>query len=213
METTKPLVKVCGITSLEDARAALEAGVDLIGLNFHPPSPRCVDPPRAAEIRRTVGRAAVVVGVFVHHGIEEIETIDRHVGLDLVQLHGDGSLATAEHFGRRAVPVFRLAPGGDLPPRSLRAFPRAWGFLADVHDEEVVGGTGRAWSYERVAGVPDGRPFLVAGGVTPETAPDALTRSGASGVDVASGVESAPGRKDPARMKALVEAVRAYSGT
>lgn len=208
---TRPLVKICGVTTVGDALAAVELGAGLVGLNFHPPSPRFLDTARAAEIAAAVrgrgGGRVRVVGVFVDRPRREIEAIDAAVGLDLVQLHGDEPAAEVAAFGGRALQVFRIAPGAAPPPAALdaalAAHPTAWGFLFDVRHESLHGGTGESWRWGAVAGLADPRPRLVAGGIRPENARRTLAESGAAGVDVCSGVESAPGVKDRGRMARL----------
>lgn len=214
---SRPLVKVCGVTSPGDAVAAVELGADLVGLNFHPPSPRFVATERAAEIAAAVRRAAAargpegrpvrLVGVFVDLPRREVLAIDAAVGLDLVQLHGDEAADEVAAFGERALQVFRLPAAAAPPPDELEArlaaHPAAWGFLFDVRHESLYGGTGESWRWSAVAGLRDPRPRLVAGGIGPANARRALAESGAAGVDVCSGVESAPGVKDRARMERL----------
>ena len=208
---TRPLVKICGVTTVGDAVAAVELGADLVGLNFHPPSPRYLETAKAAEIAAAVraggGARVRVVGVFVDRPRREIEAVDQAVGLDLVQLHGDEPADEVAAFGGRALQVHRLAPGA-APPRAeleavVAAHPAAWGFLFDVRHDSLYGGTGESWRWGAVAGLADPRPRLVAGGIRPENARRALAESGAAGVDVCSGVESAPGVKDRGRMAHL----------
>jgi phosphoribosylanthranilate isomerase len=217
---SRPLVKVCGVTSVADAAAAVELGADLVGLNFHPPSPRFVATERAAAIAAAVRRAARerpearpvrLVGVFVDLPRREALAIDAAVGLDLLQLHGDETAGQVAAFGARALQVFRLpatAPpsAAELDAR-LAAHPAAWGFLFDVRHESLYGGTGESWRWSALAGLRDPRPRLVAGGIRPENARRALAESGAAGIDVCSGVESAPGMKDRARMARLFAAL------
>lgn len=208
---SRPLVKICGVTSAEDAVAAVELGADLVGLNFHPPSPRFVATERAAEIaaaaRRSATRPVRLVGVFVDLPRREILAIDAAVGLDLVQLHGDEAADEVAAFGPRALQVFRLPPAAAPPAAELEArlaaHPDAWGFLFDVRHESLYGGTGESWRWSAVAGLRDPRPRLVAGGIGPRNVRRALAESGAAGVDVCSGVESAPGIKDRARLERL----------
>lgn len=216
---SRPLVKVCGVTSVADAVAAVELGADLVGLNFHPPSPRFVATERAVAIAAVVRRAAEaraarpvrLVGVFVDLPRREVAAIDAAVGLDLLQLHGDETAEEVAAFGARALQVFRLPPtalprAAELDVR-LAAHPAAWGFLFDVRHESLYGGTGESWRWNALAGLRDPRPRLVAGGIRPENARRALAESGAAGIDVCSGVESAPGVKDRARMARLFAAL------
>lgn len=213
-------VKICGVTTPEDARLAQELGADFLGLNFHPPSPRFLSTARAREIADAVGGRIPLVGVFVNRPREQIERITAEVGLDLVQLHGDESPEEVAHLGGRAVKVFRRSR---LPERrELVLYPDVWGFLFDVPHETLYGGTGRTWSYEDVVGSPElprrvgGRPVLLAGGVHPGNVArirDAAAASGVLGkmtlgVDVCSGVEAEPGIKDRRQMERLFEALR-----
>lgn len=213
-------VKICGLTTPEDALLAVELGADLLGLNFYPPSPRFVAPARAAEIARAVAGRVPLVGVFVNRPAAEVEEIAETVGLDLIQLHGDEGPEEVAGFGRRAVKVFRRR---ELPGRDeVAAYPDAWGFLFDVPHDTLYGGTGVAWAWGEVAGAPElpelvgGRPVLLAGGIGPGNAAEiarAVAISGIArrmtvGVDVCSGVESAPGRKDRALLERLFAEVR-----
>lgn len=211
-----PLVKVCGVTTVADAVAAVEAGADLVGLNFHPPSPRAVGAETAAAIAAQVRGRALVVGVFVDLPAAAVAAIDRAVRLDLLQFHGDQGPADLAAYGRRAVKVIRIPreappPAADLD-RELAAYPHAWGFLFDVRHPTLAGGTGEAFDWRLVAAVDraalGGRPLLVAGGIRPGDARRALAESGADGVDVASGVESAPGVKDSVLIARLIQEVR-----
>ncbi len=226
VESRRPLTKICGVTRPADAARAVELGAAMIGLNFHPPSPRSVTPARALEIAAAVrgchgGDAVRLVGVFVDLPQEQIKAIDRGVGLDLVQLHGDPTPADAAPFADRALVVTRV-PDKNPPSAAeltdrLAAFPDAWGFLCDVRCDtgdggELWGGSGESFAWELLAGVDrghlGGRPLLVAGGIKPDNARRALAESGADGVDVASGVESEPGVKDPGLVARLLEEVR-----
>lgn len=213
------LVKICGVTRPDDAALAAELGADLIGLNFYPPSPRSLDP--ASDRRRIAEIVAAaedvpLVGVFVDDDPDRIEEIFEQAALDRVQLHGDETPAAVRRFGRRAIQVFRRARP---PERSeIALYPRVWGFLFDVparrpgggrrRSASLYGGTGETWNYEMLVGLELDRPVLVAGGIRPGTARRVLIASGAAGVDVCSGVESAPGVKDTERMKQLFEEVR-----
>ncbi len=222
---SRPLVKVCGVTRAEDARLAVELGADLVGLNFHPASPRCLGIERAREIAAAVaGSGALRVGVFVALAADEIEEVAAAVGLDLVQLHGPEAPEVARHFGARAIQVFRRA----TPPAAaeLARYGAVWGFLFDApappaagRDRsaeparaEAYGGTGRTWDHGVLRGVATTRPVLVAGGIRPGNARRALELSGARGVDVCSGIESAPGVKDPDLMRKLFEEIRHGQG-
>lgn len=198
-------VKICGLTRVADARLAVELGADLVGLNFYPPSPRALEVDAARRIAEAVRGRALLVGVFVNRPRAEIEEIDHAVGLDLLQFHGDEEAADVEAFGRRALKVFRLA--GDAAAADLAAYPRAWGFLFERR-HALYGGDGRRWEYDRVAGLADDRPALLAGGLGPDNVAEAARVEGIWGLDVCSGVESAPGIKDAGLMGKLFAELR-----
>jgi phosphoribosylanthranilate isomerase len=229
----RPLVKICGVTSPEDAALAARLGADLLGLNFHPPSPRALDPAadvaRIAEIVNAAraggdGGRPLLAGVFVHRSLDEIEEIADAARLDLVQLHGEHhrwGAEEAERFGERAIRVFRRAGPGELEAiaAELPLHPPVWGFLFDTpvgrsgpsgdSRPDPYGGTGESWDHgavRTVSGATD-RPVLVAGGIRPGNTRAALAASGASGIDVCSGVESAPGVKDADLMRRLFEEI------
>lgn len=217
---TRLEVKICGVTNPEDARLCVELGADLLGLNFYPPSPRCVGETQAREIADAVAGRIPLVGVFVDRPAEEIDELEAAVGLEAIQLHGNEGPETVAHYGRRALKVFRR---GALPEASeLALYPDAGGFLFDVPHETLYGGSGRSWSYTSVAALPDlpdrvgGRRVLLAGGVTPDNVGgirDAAAAAGLLGrmplgIDVCSGVEAAPGIKDRTRLERLLTEVR-----
>lgn len=203
-----PLIKVCGVTRVEDAVACASLGVDLLGLNFYPSSPRSLTPEGARPIADAVRGQIRLVGVFVNHSTEAVATIDEEVGLDLLQFHGDEPAEWVGSFGARALRAFRVDPQAEFSALELLEYPSAWGFLFDVRRADVYGGGGESWPYDRIAGVAVDRPTLVAGGIGPGNALEALALSGALGVDVCSGVESAPGIKDRVAIERLVEEVR-----
>lgn len=201
----RPRVKICGVTRREDVELAVSLGADFVGLNFWPGSPRCLSPEQAVALRRAVGERARVVGVFVDAGRETMARVDARVGLDLLQLHGEEGPAEVEAFAGRAIKVFRVADHFD--PDRLLAFEAAWGFLFDSGGAPAYGGSGRTWAWEAVAGLPTDKPFLVAGGIRPDNVVEVCERCRPWGVDVCSGVESAPGRKDPVLLQRLFEEI------
>jgi phosphoribosylanthranilate isomerase len=222
----RPQVKICGITRTEDADAALALGADFLGLVFYAPSPRSIDVDRAARLRRHIGDRARVVGVFVNHDPSDVAAIAARVGLDLLQFHGDEGPLDLEPHAERAIKVFRIA--GALPHAELERFGSAWGFLFDsacgavvssdapassesggprAIDHRRFGGTGTPWSWDAVASLPAGRRVFVAGGIRPGNVGELMARLSPWGIDVSSGVESAPGRKDPALLERLFEEI------
>ncbi len=202
-------VKICGVTSPEDALAATTAGAELLGLNFYPPSPRCLTAAGAREIAEAVRAAApgvLLVGVFVNLAPRDIEAVDREVAFDLLQFSGDEPPDDVNRHAARAIKVFRT--GGPPPAAALEDYPDVWGILVDARHGGLYGGTGLAWPFAEVASLAAGRRLLVAGGLGPGTARAAALASGAWGLDVCSGVESAPGRKDPRLLSRLFEEIR-----
>lgn len=205
------LIKVCGVTRVEDAVHAADLGVDCLGLNFYPASPRHVPMERAAEIADAVRGRVGLFGVFVNTPRDDVERIVEAVGLDRVQFHGDESPADLALWGGRAVKALRIA---SRPSRRVwDDYPDAWGFLIEARHEELYGGSGAAWDYAALRGLRLSRPWLLAGGLEPGNVRRALAATGAPGVDVCSGVESVPGVKDARRVEALVGAVRGWAGT
>ncbi|HUG52634.1 MAG TPA: indole-3-glycerol phosphate synthase TrpC [Vicinamibacteria bacterium] len=204
-------VKVCGITSLDDARTAVEAGADAVGFVFWPKSPRAVDPDTARAIAAALPPFVLRVGVFVDETPERMRRIADEVGLDMVQLHGSEPPADVLRAPRRAVKAVRVGPGF-RPEAALRYDGAAAGLLLDTRGEGdgPPGGTGRPFDWSQARPVRAGTSFLVlAGGLTPDNVGEAIAAVRPDAVDVSSGVESAPGRKDPAKVRAFVDAVRA----
>lgn len=204
-------VKICGITSLEDALAAVEAGADLLGFNFYPPSPRFVSPGVCAEIVAGLrGTGVTCVGVFVNAPLDEIQAILDACGLDLAQLSGDEPPEVVNALGKRAFKALRPANSSDLEAL-LRLYPprgEAPAWLLDAYRPGEYGGTGTPASWELASELARRAPVLLAGGLRPENVAGAVRQVRPWGVDVASGVESSPPHKDVLRMKQFVQAAR-----
>ena len=203
---SRPLVKICGITTLEDARSAVRFGADFVGLNFWPESPRHITEDVACGIVEEVRGETVIVGVFVNEDAPVVVELADRVGLDLLQFHGDEDGDYLAPFGPRGIKVFRHREGFDAA--SLDEYPGVWGFLFDAYQPDLAGGTGKAWPYERLGNLEAVKPYLVAGGIGPDNVVRALRASGAAGVDVCSGVESSPGVKSAELIQRLFEEVR-----
>jgi len=201
-------VKICGLTTLEDALAAVEAGADLLGFNFYPPSPRYISPAEcarlAAELRKR-GCSARLVGVFVNASAGEIEAILDGCALDLAQLSGDEGPELVQRLGKRAFKAIRPA-GPSEPDYPARAEPPA--YLIDAYRPGEYGGTGQTGDWRLAAELARRAPILLAGGLRSENVAAAVQQVHPWGVDVASGVESAPGRKDPDKMRAFIQSAR-----
>jgi phosphoribosylanthranilate isomerase len=209
------LVKICGVTSVEDALACAAAGADWIGLNFHPGSPRFIDTARAIEIVAALPPTVSPVGVFVDRPPAEIVDIAARVGLKIVQLHGSeppDDLWALRHL--HLVRAFRLRQVRDwIAVTAFLAAAHAVGrlpdaVLVDAHVAGQVGGTGVTVASEVLDAMPPLGRLILAGGLTPENVAAKIARLRPWMVDTASGVEAAPGRKDPAKVASFVDAVR-----
>ena len=195
------LVKICGITRLGDAEAAVAAGAGAIGFIFWPQSPRFIDPHRARMIAAALPPFVTPVGVFVNQPIEYVNGVASLVRLGAVQLHGD---ETPDFAAAVSAPVMKAVAAG---AENLRAWPSRVRLLLDVHDPVARGGTGRTIDWSAAADLAAQRGILLAGGLTPDNVADAIARVRPFGIDVSSGVERAPGIKDHQRLRALFEAV------
>jgi len=202
------MVKICGITNAADARRAVEAGADFLGFNFYPKSPRYIEPAKARQIARRLPARVYVVGVFVNESEKTMLAIARTVGLDFLQLHGDESPELVSRL-KRALPVIKaIRVRNSFRPAKLTRFRRADALLLDGFDRRRRGGTGKTFAWEIARRVNRyGRIFL-AGGLKPENVADAIRAAKPYAIDVCSGVEAKPGKKDPARLRALMRAVK-----
>jgi phosphoribosylanthranilate isomerase len=196
-------VKVCGVTRLDDALAAADAGASAVGFVFWPNSPRFIDPYRARAIAAKLPPFVTAVGLFVNQPAGYVNGVASLVRLGAVQLHGDETPEFAESI---AAPVIKA-----LPVERAGGWPEATTLLLDAHDPVKRGGTGRVIDWSAAAAVAAGRRVLLAGGLTPENIADAIARVRPFGIDVSSGVERAPGIKDHARIRALFEAIHGTS--
>ncbi|MDX1644791.1 MAG: phosphoribosylanthranilate isomerase [Thermoanaerobaculia bacterium] len=198
----RPAIKICGVTRPGDARLAVELGAAYIGLNFYAGSPRCVSHRQARRIADEVAGECRLVAVVAGATRRDVAAILDEVGPDLVQFHGDERWSDIEPFAERAIKVLRVDERPE--PRQLAEFAGVWGFLLDARHEDLLGGTGESWSWSRVGDLADGRPIFLAGGIRPENV-RAAAATGADAIDVCSGVESAPGRKDRRLLERLFE--------
>lgn len=197
-------VKICGITRLEDAQAAVAAGASALGFVFWPRSPRYIEPGRAREIVATLPPSVTPIGVFVDQPADEVNGIVAQVGLGAVQLHGGEDEKYVQAMTRPVVKAVAVA--GDKTP-AIDNWPAAVTVLLDVHDPVRKGGTGRTVDWTVASDIAKRRNVILAGGLTPENVGEAITRVRPYGIDVSSGVEAEPGIKDHGRLKALFEAV------
>jgi len=194
------IVKICGITRLEDASAAIDAGARALGFVFWPKSPRFVDPYRARAIVAAMPPFVTAVGLFVNQPADYVAGVASLARLGAVQLHGDESVAYAASMPR---PLIKALTLGDR----MEAWPAHTMILLDAHDPTLRGGTGRTIDWTAAAAVARKRPILLAGGLTPDNVGDAVARVQPFGIDVSSGVERSPGIKDRRKIRALFEAL------
>lgn len=198
-------IKICGITRLEDALLACELGADAIGLVMTPSSPRCVPLDRARAIRHAL--PSFVSAVVLAHDLpaHRVAEIVDSVRPDLIQFHGSEDAAFCESFGVRYTKAIGMA--GDLDVREIAAaHPRARGFVLDGHPPGAQGGQGRTFDWSRIPR-DLGRPVILAGGLNAGNVADAIRNVRPWAVDLASGVESAPGIKDENKLRAFFAAV------
>ena len=203
-------VKICGVTNFEDALAAVDAGADALGIMFYEPSPRNVSIKVAADIIRQLPPFVAKVGVFVNAAEETVRRAIAECGIDTLQFHGDET----PEFCRRFLPlkIYKAFRMENL--ESLRALPgyRTDAWLLDSFVAETLGGTGAKFNWDlAVEAKKLGRPIILAGGLTPENVADAVRKVQPYAVDVSSGVESAPGKKDHVKVRRFIATAKGPS--
>jgi phosphoribosylanthranilate isomerase len=200
-------VKVCGTTNLADAELAADLGAWAVGMIFVPGTPRAIADDDAAAIAAALRRRTEVVGVFVNAPLERVTAVADAVGLTMLQLHGDEGPAfcaeAARRTGCRIVKAARVRSGAELA--ALEAFHTDFHML-DAHVEGLHGGTGQTWDWGLIAQRRSGTPLIASGGLTPENVGEAIRALRPYAVDVASGIEAEPGRKDPEKLAAFLRA-------
>ena len=204
-------VKICGITAWDDARLCIDLGASALGFNFYPPSPRAIIPADAWSIIRRLPPFVEAVGVFVNWPPLVVDALARAVRLGSVQLHGAESPAEVAELGRKHRVIKAVQVKRGFRVASLARFGAANAILLDGFARGLHGGTGNTldWKLARAAGR-FGR-IILAGGLKPENIAEAIRAAQPYAVDVASGVESRPGRKDPVKLRALFAAVNSVS--
>jgi phosphoribosylanthranilate isomerase len=206
-------IKICGVTTPTDASFAAKAGADALGLNFYPKSPRFLEPRAAAAIVRELPAFTAAFGVFVGMPLRQVCAVAYQLGLRGIQTYDDQPPAD-DPFPFAFVPAFRVKDVASLD--GIRAFVRTCrdagrppaAVLVDAYVAGEMGGTGQKAPWEILAGFDPGVPLILAGGLTPENVADAIRTVKPWGVDVASGVEASPGKKDPAKVRAFIDSVR-----
>ena len=200
-----PKVKICGITNHEDAAAALQMGADLLGFNFYPPSPRYITPEKAEAIVNKLPAFIDIAGVFVNSPLEEVREITSQCQLDWVQLHGDENPEFCRWLAYdsiKTMKAIRVKEAEDIDDAD-NYFTDA--ILLDAYDPRKYGGTGLTFDWNIIGHI--GKRIFLAGGINPENAVAAM-ELGVYGIDVCSGIEAEPGRKDHGKMKTLFDNIQ-----
>lgn len=204
-EPLRTRIKFCGITRVEDALAAVALGVDALGFVFYRNSPRYVTARTAAEIASVMPAFVSKVALFVNPQPGEVDRVLNGMHVDLLQFHGEESPQECRTYGRPFIKAVRMRADTDLARISSR-YAAARAILADAYDPRHHGGTGATFDWRSI-GAFEGKALILAGGLTPDNVGAAVRSVRPYAVDVSSGIESAPGKKDPAKMRRFVESV------
>jgi len=202
-------VKICGITNLDDAQAAFEMGADMLGFNFYPQSPRFIRPEEAIGIIRKLPTFIDSVGLFVNAPLEQIKAVAETGYMNWIQLHGDETpeFCSKVHFSNiRTIKAVRVKSRQDI--ENAKAF-YTYAVLLDAFSPDAYGGTGNTFDWTLIKGLP--KRIFLAGGITPDNVAEAI-RTGVYGIDVCSGIESSPGKKDHDKMRRLFDVIRHTTG-
>jgi phosphoribosylanthranilate isomerase len=194
-------VKICGITSLEDALTSVDAGADALGFVFYPLSPRHIFPEQAADIIRKLPPFIQTVGLFVNESRDTVNTTADQCGLDIVQLHGDETPDFCSSIKRRIIKAFRVK--GSFSLDSVSDY-RVAACLLDAWSPAAHGGTGQTFNWEIASAAAAQRTVILAGGLTPDNVAEAVRRVKPYAVDVSSGVEISPGHKDAEKIRKFI---------
>ena len=199
-------MKICGITSVADGLVAAEAGADVVGLMFYEKSPRHISLETAGEISHALPPFVLRAGVFVNPSEELVMEAIARCGLNLLQFHGDETPEFCTQFGIMSMKAFRIRDAASLA--ALPKYPTE-AYLLDAFSAEALGGTGEKFNWDlAIEAKKFGKPIFLAGGLTPENVAEAVAKVQPFGVDVSSGVESAPGKKDAAKVRAFIAAAK-----
>lgn len=195
-------VKICGITRPDDARRAVAAGADALGVVFYEPSPRAVNLAQARLVAQAAGPFVTLVGLFVNAEAATVQEALTQVPIQLLQFHGDEDARYCEAFNRPYIKAIRMRPELDVLD-IMAQHPRAQGFLLDAYRPGVPGGTGESFDWRRVPRTSE-RTIILAGGLTPDNVAHAVESTQPYGVDVSGGVEAGPGLKDQHKMNLFI---------
>jgi len=207
-------IKICGITNPEDARVAVEAGADALGFVFHRSSPRSVDAEMVRWIVAQLPPFVLPVGVFVNEDVKKVRDLMDACGLALAQLHGEETVVYCETLGRPVLKTIRLRDRGSLLALAeFQGRARVRGFVLDAFSEKAYGGTGETVDGTLAAEAAKAAKVLLAGGLKPDNVAEAIRQVRPYGVDVSSGVEARPGKKDPEKIRTFINAVKLVSAS
>lgn len=206
---TRPKIKICGITSLEDALTASDCGADALGFILYDKSPRAVKPEQIAEIIRHLPVFVSTVGVFVDETIDRIRSIVDATGLDYAQLHGNEPLDMVRALGRKAIKAFRIKDASSIREVNTSGLHVV---LLDSYTSHY-GGSGRGFNHELLQELSPAIRFILSGGITPDNVCDIVNRFRPAAIDVSSGIEISPGKKSAAKIKLLFERLNACTDT
>ncbi len=198
-------VKVCGITNLEDALAAVDLGADALGFVFYKESRRHVEPGEASRIISELPPFVSTVGVFVNQELEEIESVRKTAGIDTIQLHGDETPEFCGMIPHRVIKAVRVRDGVDRAKVEL--YP-VQAILFDKYSDNMYGGTGRSFDWDILRDLNISKRIILSGGLTPENVSQAVGIVRPYAVDVSSGVEDSPGKKNHMKLRKFIEAVK-----
>ena len=207
-----PKVKICGITNAEDAAVAVDAGADALGFVFYRKSPRYIEPTLARQIVMGLPPLVIPVGVFVDEEQQVVRNIMDDCGLALAQLHGNESATYCRELGRTVLKALRIKDRSTfLALAEFRGRAGVRGFVLDAYSDQAYGGTGQVIDWQLAAEVAKAANMLLAGGLTPGNVEKAIQAVRPYGVDVSSGVELAPGKKDHEKIRAFIRAAKVVS--
>lgn len=204
---SRPQIKICGLKNPDEALGCVELGADAIGCVFYPPSPRNVTPDQAREIMDKLPESVGRVGVFVNRPVPEILKIVDHCGLNTVQLHGVEAPEAAETIEDLGIPVIKAVFMNGQPGIDHMAAYRVSAYLVECAGGALPGGNAMGWDWKAAADLPRERPIVLAGGLMAENVSQAISDASPDAVDVSSGVESAPGIKDLAKVRQFIQSV------
>ena len=205
-------VKICGVTNPDDALAAVEAGADALGFVFHKASPRYVGADVVRNIVASLPPLVLPVGVFVNEELKKVRDLMDSCGLAVAQLHGDETATYCEELGRPVLKAIRLRNTSSfLAMAEYKGRAQVRGFVLDAYSDAAYGGTGHVADWALAAEAACTAPIILAGGLTSANVREAILKVRPYGVDVSSGVEASPGKKDPAKVKGFIHAVKLVS--